>query len=568
MHLLFSEQRAQVLTRTISQGDMALNHQDETDGVINQLSPPLNHCAKHGIMPALEYLLESGCDVNAQDSMGITALMMAIKRGHEQVIERLLYAGSDIFILNKNRQSALHLFLANHTFTPELCNTFFSEFRKNCSSRKEALQILIDAGCHLYQAVYLKDAKILKYMLDNGFSSNATNPFGKETALHVAVMLDDVESVKVLLEHGADVAAVDADGCTPLSYVYRFDSEHNAGKLEILQILLSLGGSPTSCTTKGFFQVQYTLARGSSKAINLVLRSNINFAAKDQFDERSVLHYLAVNNDPEVIQELKFHIDKFDVNVLDKSGVNPLYCATLNGNHGMVEFLLEQGTKPHFANSPISSPLYYAFKKSNGLEKKYEQCAEILLQHDADPQFIINKKNGQQLTIFDIASESSKEVDRVKPLIAQLAVLERRGTSINEITRSKINSQRRLKKYFDKCQRLLGQEISDSMTVFKLLTANKTKMAKYLNRKEVVHKLMRIGHKKQVKSSYSYYYNTVRKYFARSATHKTLRDRAARVVSKLLKDRVDSTNIVTEKVVDYLNDQDLRQLYQFKLENA
>ncbi len=63
---------------------------------------------------------------------------------------------------------------------------------------------------------YTRD-KYIKALIDNGINLNHTNEF-KQTALHVASYINDIEVVKLLIESGIDINAVDEKGLNALMY--------------------------------------------------------------------------------------------------------------------------------------------------------------------------------------------------------------------------------------------------------------------------------------------------------------------------------------------------------------
>lgn len=61
----------------------------------------------------MDMLLKTGVDVNAVSQWSGTALRVAVKYGHQDVIERLLSAGVDINLVNSNKDMALYILIIN-----------------------------------------------------------------------------------------------------------------------------------------------------------------------------------------------------------------------------------------------------------------------------------------------------------------------------------------------------------------------------------------------------------------------------------------------------------------------
>ena len=99
--------------------------------------------------------------------------------------------------------------------------------------------------------------EIVKYFLDQGMDPNITyraymKPFFNEvpnysltTPLHSAVYSGSLETVQLLIEHGADVNAKNQNGCTPLFFAVR------AGHAPIIELLLDNGADINASVASG-----------------------------------------------------------------------------------------------------------------------------------------------------------------------------------------------------------------------------------------------------------------------------------------------------------------------------
>lgn len=188
-------------------------------------------------------LIAAGADVNRKNSTGWTALIWAAQRGNAEIAQMLVDAGADVDARE---------------------NTFGSSalLRAARDGNIKTVEVLIKAGANLYQkdkhgsTAFLLAAEggkveTVKRFLDLGFDPNsysdggytalgkaARHPeilkmliaagakvdlqiehFGVKsyTALYVAAQNGWADSVKVLIEAGADVNIPDFDGRTPLN---------------------------------------------------------------------------------------------------------------------------------------------------------------------------------------------------------------------------------------------------------------------------------------------------------------------------------------------------------------
>lgn len=118
-------------------------------------------------------LLDNGCDPNAKNAMGDQPIHIVARKDMHAILDRLITAGADVNGKGQYGMTALHIAAARETSSLSMH--------------------LITAGAHL----------------------NAVDSLGGGTALHHAVNAGAAETVKLLLEAGADQKALDSNGKTP-----------------------------------------------------------------------------------------------------------------------------------------------------------------------------------------------------------------------------------------------------------------------------------------------------------------------------------------------------------------
>ena len=136
-------------------------------------------------------------DISAKNRHNMTALHIAAKRGHFQVLQGLIDLNADLCALNKNGQSPLDL--AND----EKCK----EVLKNAGA---------DGWTPLMVAVEKSQTAILREILTEKTSDIMAATRSGWTALHIAADTGSVETVRILVEAGADVNVTNMEGQTPL----------------------------------------------------------------------------------------------------------------------------------------------------------------------------------------------------------------------------------------------------------------------------------------------------------------------------------------------------------------
>lgn len=86
----------------------------------------------------------------------------------------------------------------------------------------------------LFEAVELGHINKVKSLIDQGADLESRD-LAKNTPLHIACMVGDLEIAKLLIEKGADVNAINDNGFTPLSVT-------NAQHQNVISYLENIGG--------------------------------------------------------------------------------------------------------------------------------------------------------------------------------------------------------------------------------------------------------------------------------------------------------------------------------------
>lgn len=192
----------------------------------------LHAAATRGDVTELSRLIQSGADLNARDGNGRTPLHVAAFAGHQPIAQALLAAGADPNLLDNQRYDAVTIAAVRDD--PAMVRTLLN----NGASAK--LVTSVYDGTALIAAAHLGHDRVVKELIRAGAPLDHVNNLGW-TALIEAVILGKggprhFETVRALVEAGANVNIADRQGVTPLQHA------RTRGYAEMTAILERAGG--------------------------------------------------------------------------------------------------------------------------------------------------------------------------------------------------------------------------------------------------------------------------------------------------------------------------------------
>ena len=265
-------------------------------------STPLMYAAAYGSIDAMKLLLGAGAAVNSKNAFDATALMWCANDLAK--VDLLVEKGTDVNARSKQGRTPL-LIAAAHSGNFEVVK-FLVEHGASLSNHKSAAEEHSAAApapsglpasrktesSVLAEAADANDTETVRYLIDKGADVDARNKDG-DTPLLLAASYGNVEIVKLLLAKGADFNAVDAGSMrvkngpialgnfTPLLYAAAY-----AG-YDTVKILLDAGAKVNAQDVRGMTPLMLAIGtdRPDVGVIRLLLKRGADANVKSKAGE-------------------------------------------------------------------------------------------------------------------------------------------------------------------------------------------------------------------------------------------------------------------------------------------
>ncbi len=213
---------------------------------VNAQGDDLNNAAMNGDLPRVKTLLAKGADINAKDSNGATALIVASLYGNLEVVRELLSKGADINAKDHDGMTALMLAsITGHVDVVQVLLAKGADVETKENDGATALILASENGfTEVVKALLAKGADV-NARLTTKMVATGGPPIGNlvpmrvtkdgRTALMLASGSGYLEVVKALLAKGANVNAKAYDGTTAL------DAATAGGHADVRALLLKAG---------------------------------------------------------------------------------------------------------------------------------------------------------------------------------------------------------------------------------------------------------------------------------------------------------------------------------------
>ena len=434
----------------------------------------LHEAVEEGRADVVQVLIDAGADIEEKDSEGRTPLLLACWSGYLDAVKVLVQAGAELRVADHNGRTCLTLASCEgHTETVRYLvslgqvdvdqgggdrsgNTALHEAVGQ--NHADVVQVLIDAGADiekkdssagrtpLFHACKEGYLDIVKVLVQAGASVTDHNgrtcltaaveevhtetvlylvglgrvdvdqvgrTEGDWTALHKAVLRNDVDMVQVLIDAGADIEKK-TFGCSPLLLVCESDVN------DVVKVLVRAGADVGARDEDGRTCLMIAAGRSTKIVKSLLCMAEVGVDLVDA-KHWTALHHAVSSKDEAVVQVL---IDAgADVEAKSELVCSPLMMACRAGEVHIVRMLLKAGARLHIqgnGNIRFDAAARYPKSYAAKVQELIDSGARIEKWDDRGPSPLVCACMGENRDIVNLLVEAGAEL-RVTEHIEELS---------------------------------------------------------------------------------------------------------------------------------------------------
>ncbi|KAL2861074.1 ankyrin repeat domain-containing protein, partial [Aspergillus lucknowensis] len=363
----------------------------------------LQWAAEHGPLSTMQKLQEAGADLGGEEKFSPLAHAAAQKR--IEVVKYLLAQG-----INPTEQPASPAAMQSAVAAGgmEIIRILVDAMKQILDPSTLAVHL---ANAALESAVDSGREDILKFLFEHGVDVNSSTGHPSQTPLERAITWDKHWLVEFLLDEGASVEnLVLPTGLSPIQHVVEYGSADMVdvlfnrnlaeeysdelavavmyGKEETVRILLDNGADPGALGRNGEIPICCAADRGLDNIVAMLLQAGVTQEEKDM-----ALIDAAANSHQSVVAMLFEN----SAELVAADGTSALTAAARGDHAEMVRYLLRAGIASELT-TPIDDVLWHCSRLG------YAKTVEVLLEYGADPSWGCN--TGIGFTALSVAAQN------------------------------------------------------------------------------------------------------------------------------------------------------------------
>ena len=260
----------------------------------------------------------------------------------------------------------------------------------------------------LHFASHMGHVDVARFLLEHGADVTALNMF-RGTPLHLASERGRVEVADLLIERGADVSADKEELETPLHLASQ------NGHVEVVRLLVERGADVTLENKIGWTPLHKASDTGHVEVATLLIECGADVTGKVYDCVYTPLDLASCNGYVELAGVL---IDRGADMTAQEGCRTPLHLASLYGQMQVAGMLIERGSDVTAQDEDGKTPLHLASRRPNFCDlplaplrptpKRYAKVARVLLERGAD--VTVRDKNGMTPLQVALSDEGCAEV--------------------------------------------------------------------------------------------------------------------------------------------------------------
>lgn len=412
------------LSNNIDAAEILVKYKANLNAVNFRCENAINIAARQNFLEMVVFLVRKGANLHNR-STSICPLFLAIRMEFLKMVELLLDLGVSIKEGWVATETVPPLQFAcsylNYSIIMLLIKRGADVNVKNVISNETPLHVT----CFYIGTKYTGETlaalqtKVAKALIDKGANVNAKDRDGR-TPLDCAIYSENTDLCKLLLREGADITQMgNINGEGTFSNRFEYIACVSAFKCpELIKLCLERGCDYNHRDKHGLTPYHCAMAKHNPEMVKVFWQHGCPFDQKEHIPGKmqSMLWYNPDSADKEILEIQSDFIDGIKHNNVEKvrsaleKGAEPRGCsleiqstlhyAAANGNHKLVELLLNNSVPVNKINKEGQSPLDVA------VEKKYLETCKVLLKFGAS----LNYKKNIKGKPFNVLTKEDKNL--------------------------------------------------------------------------------------------------------------------------------------------------------------